>query len=323
MTKKEITISQLGRWVLFHALRGINENGKKMSFGDVAEMVHGKLQSDGQFPEWIFERMSEKNSLPKWKAHLHLQSIQVVKCDWLVKNDGFWELTEAGQDAMKVLSTVPEFDEAVKKERQKRKRRESQDGAEVRADRKSGAEEEEQLSDDSDVVAREIDITEKKSDARKEIDAFIDNMEGHPFQCLVAALLRGMGYYVSYVSPPNTPDAGIDIIAYKELAGMALKVEVKHRKDPASAAAIDRLRGKLGPQDIGVFVSTGGFVRGLEKACREDRGSRIELIDLDRFIDLWREHYHKMRESDQELMHMERVYFLTGKGANDDTKDKK
>lgn len=313
--KEKMSATALGRYVLFHALHAIRKQGQKMRFREIASVVEPILRADmqrdkdGKFPDDAFDDVGNKK-LPRWKSQLHYQSIQLGQWGWIVKKDGFWELTERGLKKIEELETLHDFSSELLEGKKAQGGEAGQISVEASDDSVG----------DPDVAAQEIDIGDKESDARDEIDAYIGRMDGHTFQCLVAALLRGMGYYVSYVSPPNTPDAGIDIIAYKELAGMALKVEVKHRKDPTPASAIDRLRGKLGPQDIGVFVSTGGFVRGLEKSCREDRGSRIELIDLERFIDLWREHYHKMRESDQELMHMRRIYFLTGKTPSEEEK---
>ena len=310
--------NEFGKFMLFHALRDIATNGK-MPFRAVADGVLAILQKPGgNFPQRIYDIANEKNKLPKWKAILHFQSIPAVDCGWLVKRDGFWELTELGQEKMQELQTDSAFSDALQSERRKRTKQGRRDDSKFILDADVSIALDDKPDDDSDAVVKAAGIAEKTSDAREEINAFIEKMDGHTFQLLVASLLRGMGYYVSYVSPPNTADGGIDIVAYKQLAGLALKVEVKHRQDPTSTEAVDRLRGKLGPQDIGVFVSTGGFVRKLEIECLKDKGNRVELIDLDRFLDLWREHYPKMADKDKLMMHMEPIYFLTGKSESGD-----
>jgi restriction system protein len=87
-------------------------------------------------------------------------------------------------------------------------------------------------------------------------------MPPYEFQDLVAALLPAMGYYVAWVSPPGA-DRGLDIVAYNDPLGTShprINVQVKRRSDAKMGA--DDLRSflaLLGDQDVGIFVSTGGF----------------------------------------------------------------
>ncbi len=50
------------------------------------------------------------------------------------------------------------------------------------------------------------------------IKAQIDKKHEYEFQDLVAALLRGMGYYTPFVAPRGK-DGSVDIIAYRNLLG--------------------------------------------------------------------------------------------------------
>ena len=68
----------------------------------------------------------------------------------------------------------------------------------------------------------------------------------YEFQDLVAALLRGMGYYTPFVAPRGK-DGGIDIIVYRDPLGAAsprIKVQVRHR--PETAAGVKELRELMG-----------------------------------------------------------------------------
>ncbi len=68
----------------------------------------------------------------------------------------------------------------------------------------------------------------------------------YEFQDLVAALLRGMGYFTLFVAPRGK-DGGIDIVAYRDPLGTEtprIKVQVKHRPD--TKAPVKDLRELMG-----------------------------------------------------------------------------
>ncbi|MEZ0258905.1 MAG: restriction endonuclease [Chthoniobacter sp.] len=53
----------------------------------------------------------------------------------------------------------------------------------------------------------------------------------------------------------------------------------------------------LGNDDVGLFVSTGGFTRDAEQEARTQENRKITLVDLDRLFDLWVEHYQKLSDT--------------------------
>lgn len=57
-----------------------------------------------------------------------------------------------------------------------------------------------------------------------------------------------------------------------------------------------------------MFVSSGGFT---PDAKTTSRGSHVhvELIDLDRFIALWREFYPKLTDEDKAVLPLVSIYF--------------
>jgi len=105
----------------------------------------------------------------------------------------------------------------------------------------------------------------------------------------------------------------VDVIAYRDPLGTVsprIKVQVKHRKDSVGVQDIRQLMGILQKDgDVGIFISTGGFHRPAIDAARGAH-VHVELIDMARFIELWREYYPKLDDEDKALMPLVPVYFL-------------
>jgi restriction system protein len=133
----------------------------------------------------------------------------------------------------------------------------------------------------------------------------------YEFQELVAALLRGMGYYTPFVAPQGK-DGGIDVIAYRDPLGTVsprIKIQIKHRDAAASVQQVRQLMGLLQKDgDVGMFVSSGGFTPDAKTTARGSH-VHVELIDLDRFISLWQEFYPKLTDEDKALLPLVPIYF--------------
>src|SRR5205807_468149 len=152
-----------------------------------------------------------------------------------------------------------------------------------------------------------------ESMARSEIEDYIKALGPYEFQELVAALLRGMGYYTPFVAPRGK-DGGVDIFAYRDPLGSAtprLKVQVKHRhKQKVAVNEVRELVSLLTKDgDAGLIVSSGGFTGDAEAEIR--RSSRhVEKMDLSDLIKLWDDHFDEMVEKDRRLMPIRRIAFL-------------
>jgi restriction system protein len=133
----------------------------------------------------------------------------------------------------------------------------------------------------------------------------------YEFQELVAALLRGMGYYTPFVAPQGK-DGGIDVIAYRDPLGTVsprIKVQIKHRDTSASVQEVRQLMGLLqNDNDVGMFVSSAGFTSDAKTTARGSH-VHVELIDLERFIALWQEFYPKLTDEDKALLPLVPIYF--------------
>lgn len=163
---------------------------------------------------------------------------------------------------------------------------------------------------------QEATIDEMEQIAIEGLKSFINSKNPYEFQDLAACLLRGMGYYTPFVAPSGK-DGGVDIIAYRDPLGTVsprIKVQIKHRDQPATAPEIRQLMGILQKDgDVGIFISSGGFTSDSKTTARSSH-VHVELIDLSRFIELWQEFYHKLSDEDKALMPLIPIYFYSPSG---------
>ena len=156
-----------------------------------------------------------------------------------------------------------------------------------------------------------IDQTEEVASAG--IRDFIIHKNPYEFQDLVGALLEAMGYHISSIAERG-PDGGIDLIAYSDPLGTIqprIIVQVKHKPEAAiSSDEIQKLSGTLKRNtDVGIFVTSGRFSKPSVKESVHYR-EHIELIDFDRFTELWQEYYPKMNDEQKSLLPLHPIYFL-------------
>ena len=132
------------------------------------------------------------------------------------------------------------------------------------------------------------------------------SLNPYEMQDFVAALPRRVRYVTPFIAPKGRNE-GIDVVAYQDPLGAnhpRIKVQVKHRENPASVQKIRELAGLLGKErDIGIFVSIGGFTKDA-KDLQRTAHVHIETIDADRFALLWQDFYGRLQDEDRELLRM-------------------
>jgi restriction system protein len=140
------------------------------------------------------------------------------------------------------------------------------------------------------------------------IQALVADLDGYQTQDLVAGILRSLGYFTQVA--PEGRDGGIDIVATKDALGVEspiIKVQVKARPNTRSSAGeMRQLSGLVAPPDErGIFVSTGGFTREAETDARV---SRINIIGMDRLVELLLETYDRLDQDTKGLVPLRRLY---------------
>jgi restriction system protein len=276
--------------LLHAALTVLRDAGGEMRGRQVMQEVEKRLK----LSDYERER-HEKSGYVRWESVVHFYSINAVKSGLLRKRSGVWYLTPEGEKALKL--TPDELFALMRKGYRDWKRAQEESVGDEPADQAGEA------APETDVSARSIAASHAVDQAKEEIAEFIQAMNEYDFQDLVAALLRGMGYHTPFIAAKGKADGGIDVLAYSDpLGGSAprFKVQVKHKEKPVGEKDIRDLTAVLStPGDVGLFVSSSGFTDPAAKFARNG-AKHIELVDLNRLIELWDEYYDKLGEEDKQ-----------------------
>lgn len=294
MNKTEIAPSNaLGAKVIYAALQFLKNRGGEAPGRDIAT----ELEKSVRFNEWECQTY-QKTGNARWWSSLHFWSIDCVKAGYLIKKKGVWYLTPEGANALNLGEL--EFFRTIRAAYRKWKSEQPADESTVESDDES-----------DDQLDQETSIDEIEQLAIEGLKRQVNQKNPYEFQELVAALLRGMGYYTPFVAPQGK-DGGIDVVAYRDplgAVGPRIKVQIKHRNSTTSVNEIRQLIGLLQKDgDAGMFVSSGGFTSDA-KAFARGAHMHVELIDLERFIGFWQEFYSKLSEEDKTLLPLLPIYF--------------
>lgn len=300
MAKKLSKSLQSVKKTLYATFQILQENGGEMLGRDVITEIANRVS----LTDWEKERY-EKTGNIRWESILHFYTIDCMKSGFMQKEKGVWILTPEGEEAMKLGE-----DELLAKAKQ--------GYMEWKASRKKeGPTDDTELPDD-DLGQQQLALLQQyEQKALEGIQTYVNDKNPYEFQDLVASLLKAMGYYISF-NAKRGKDGGIDIVAYSDPLGTKqprIKVQVKHR--PESAVSIDVVKqlvanlNKSG--DVGLLVTSGRFTSDSERYSRESH-VHIELINFEKFIQLWQEYYPKMSDEDKNRLPMYPIYFL---GSNE------
>lgn len=278
-----------------------------------------KEYPDGLRAREALEKLSHSITLTEYEAGMYESSgtrrfdkivrfatVDCVKAGWLVKHKGIWTLTEEGIAAhQKIKDPEAFYREAVRLYYQWKAAEKGVSPVSI----------DNQTENDIDVEdSSTITFEQAEEQALTEVERHLKNMNPYDFQELVADLLRGMGYFVSWVSPPGK-DGGIDIIAHPDPLGTQsprIKAQVKRYSDARIARPeIQSFISTIGDDDAGIFVCTSGFTKDSEEFARSQERRKIMLIDLQRFFDLWVQYYQKLDDTARRRFPITPIYFLT------------
>lgn len=148
--------------------------------------------------------------------------------------------------------------------------------------------------------------------ATDEIRSYLQRLEPYVFQDLVADLLTAMGYYVAWKAKPGK-DGGTDIIAWSDALGVRpprIRVQVKRQTPKVDVAELRSFLAVLGEGDVGLYVATTSFTKDAQDAARSEQRRQVTLIDVERFIVLWIEHYPKLDDAARRRFPLQPIYFL-------------
>ncbi len=234
----------------------------------------------------------------RFEFHVRFATIKSVKAGWLVKKKGEWSLTDDGVLAYDKFPDPEQFEREAARL--------------YRSWAKSRPVGEEADDEGGDEFGSEATIEEAEERAWAEVEDYLTSLPPYDFQQLVAALLDGMGYHIAWIAPPGK-DGGIDILAHTDPLGTRsprIKVQVKRQQARVSVDGLRSFMAVLSDQDVGLFVSTGGFTKDAEDEARQQEKRQVTLVDLQRLFDLWVEHYDDIPEDKRTLLPLRPVYYL-------------
>ncbi len=297
MGKNQLSKSKaLAVKVIFASLNILKERGGELSGREVIDEVERRVELD----QWAKERY-EKTGYVRWQSILHFYSIDCIKAGFLVKKKGIWFLTPEGEDALK-LGELGLLNEATKKYKEWKLKKDLATEQNLIEEQPNGTAEREQ----------ELALDEIEQLALDGMRKAINTKNPYEFQDLAAALLRAMGYFTPFVAPRGK-DGGVDIVAYRDPLGTQaprIKIQIKHRESTTPVQDVRQLMGLLQKDgDIGIFFSTGGFTPDAKATARSSH-VHVELIDLERFINLWQEFYEKLTDEDKAMLPLIPIYFI-------------
>lgn len=241
----------------------------------------------------------------RFEKILRFATIDCVKAGWLQKTKGVWSITDAGQRA---YGQFPD-PEAFYKE-----------ACRLYADWKARQEPptvqlpEAHDAESLEAAAEKLSVTVEAAldHAWAEISAFLHASDPFEFQEMVADLLRGMGYFVSWVSPPGK-DNGVDVIAFTDplgTTGPRVKAQVKRWQSKVDSDGLKSFLATLSPGDVGLYICLAGFTKDAQDYARNQETRRVTLIDARRFFDLWVENYSRLADEARRRLPIVPVYFL-------------
>ena len=235
----------------------------------------------------------------RFEKTVRFSTINAVKAGWMVKEAGIWSPTEEGLAAHAKLSDPEAFEDEAHKLYK----------AWEKAQPPKEADPEDAVSEDLSDAS--VTLEKAEEDSWEEVREFLHAMEPYEFQHLVAGLLRGMGYHVAWVAPPGK-DRGVDIVALTDplgTQGPRIKVQVKRQQEKTDSKNLRAFMSVLKDQDIGAFVSLGGFTSDAEEEARNE-AKRISLIGAFQLFDLWTRYYDQIPEQDRRRLPVKFIPFL-------------
>lgn len=244
----------------------------------------------------------------RFEKIVRFATVDCVKAGWLQKEDGTWTITDEGREAYKQYADPEAF-----------YRRATKLYAQWRSAQPDAAPAAQAAATDTEAVdeVKEVAVSFEaaRDQARDEIDRHLAAMPPMDFQQLVADLLGAMDWHVSWIAPPGK-DGGIDIVAWPDPLGTKLpriKVQVKRQQATITVDGLRSFMALLGDDDVGLFVSLGGFTKDAQTEARTQAKRRVTLIDSSRLLDLWQQHYAKLSEAAQARLPLRPIYFLAPK----------
>jgi len=291
---KGITRERTG-YLLQELFKILLENQDGISARDAIEQLINRIELT------VHEKGEYESGSRRFDKILRFSTIDAVKAGWMRKNRGIWTITEEGAAALQTTPNSDDFYREASRLYRKWKKLQIDENSEI-----------ETIEENDQSLEAKVTFEEAEEQAWKEISNYLIDIDPYDFQDLVAALLEAMDYHVSWVSPPGK-DGGIDILAFNDPLGTVpprIKVQVKRRKDNIAVEEMRSFLALINNDDVGIFVTTGGFTKDAEFLVRSQETRKVTLIDRQRLVDLWIEYNDKLEKDKRTLLPLKPIYFI-------------
>ena len=185
--------------IIFAALNILKDNNCEMPWKELLKEIENKVE----FTDWEKERYEKSGSI-RWQTICGFYTMGCVKAGYLIKKNGIWYLTPEGIEAIKEGEKIL-FENMIQGYKNWENNR---NVVKINDDEETEIEENEE-------ILTFANLSEKAIDGMSD---YINKKNPYEFQDLISALLRGMGYYTTFIAPKGK-DGGVDIIAYKDPLG--------------------------------------------------------------------------------------------------------
>lgn len=213
--------------------------------------------------------------------------ISVAKAGWLTRERFKWCLTNEGRLAFQDFSTTQEFFAEAQKIFTR-------------------------FQANHSTALMVLEEAEEKS--WDQIRNYLLGLSHHEFRQLLKDLLEAMSYHVIWSAPPEKERGSVDIIACADPLGMRqprLVIQIKHGGQPITEEGMEAALTVLGTKDVGLVISTGGFTPEAKELVRLQYASDMAIMDVEKFFDLWVEHYDKLPREAHQRLPLRTVHFLS------------
>ncbi len=139
------------------------------------------------------------------------------------------------------------------------------------------------------------------------LKTFQTSLKGHPFAEFCGSLLEGLGYRAR-VSPPGA-DQGVDIMATEDPLGVrrpVIKVQCKSGSGQVGSSDVQALNGTLAQDELGLFISVGGFSLPARQVATGM--PRMRLLGPDDLVELLLDHYTQLPDEAKKQLPLRRVW---------------
>jgi hypothetical protein len=230
--------------------------------------------------------------IPRYEVVMRIGTGPLVKAGWLEKTkNGRWFITSIGRNACYKYKDSDEFFKASIQLFLQWKGRENERLALFDSDPYNNA----------------------KDFSTSQIRQYLEILDIKDIRTIVTSLLKALGCHITWNVPAKQDNSPIDMICSLDPLGLKpprILVHISKSSEISTELGIDSFSRHLEPNDIGMYISFGGFSDRAQEHVIEVNRPHIRLFDLDRFLDLWVENMGKIDQVGYSKLPLRPIYFL-------------